>query len=45
MAHQVLLELWEERLGLLICNGGVDDDIVALLPVDGCGDLVLVTEL
>ena len=35
----------EEGLGFLIANGGVDDDIVALLPVDGGGDAVLVTDL
>ena len=35
----------EERLGLLVGDRGVDDDIVALLPVDGGGDAVLVTEL
>lgn len=37
--------LREEGFGLLIGNGGVDDDIVALFPVDRGSDAVLVTEL
>lgn len=41
----MLLELGEEFLGLLIRDTGVNNDIVALLPVDGGGDLVLVTKL
>ena len=35
----------EEGRSLLVGDGGVDDNIVALLPVDGGGDAVLVTEL
>lgn len=35
----------EEGLGLLVADGGVDNDIVALLPVHWGGDAVLVTEL
>jgi len=35
----------EEGLGLLVVDGGVDDDIVTLLPVDGRRDTVLVTNL
>jgi len=35
----------EEGRSLLLGNGGVDDDIIALLPVDWGGDAVLVTEL
>lgn len=35
----------EEGLGLLITDTGVNDDIPTLLPVNGSGDAVLVTEL
>ena len=35
-------ELGEQLLGLLVLDGGVDDDVVAGDPVDGRGDLVLV---
>jgi hypothetical protein len=38
-------ELGEELLGLLVLDGGVDDDVVAGDPVDGGGDLVLVAGL
>lgn len=38
-------ELGEELLGLLVVDGGVDDDIITRDPVDGCGDPVLVTSL
>ena len=37
--------LREEVLGLLGGDRGVDNDIVALLPVDGGGDTVLITDL
>ena len=35
----------EEGRSLLFGNRGVNDDIVTLLPVDGGGDTVLITEL
>ena len=35
----------EEGRGLVGGDGGVDDDVVTLLPVDGGGDAVLVAEL
>ena len=35
----------EEGSSLCVGDGGVDDDIFTLLPVDGGGDAVLVTEL
>ena len=35
----------EELLSLLALDRGVNDDLVALLPVDGGGDAVLVTDL
>jgi len=35
----------EQGGGLRGSDGGVDDDIVTLLPVDGGGDAVLVAEL
>lgn len=38
-------EFREECLRLLVRHGRVDDDIVALLPVDGSGDTVLVADL
>lgn len=38
-------EVGEELLGLLVADAGVDDDIVTGNPVDGGGDLVLVTSL
>ena len=44
-AYQRLLIFGEEGLGLLVGDAGVDNDIVALVPVDRGGDLVLVTEL
>ena len=37
--------LREERLGLLVADRGVDDNVVALLPVDRRRDTVLVTDL
>lgn len=36
-------ELGEEGLGLVVGDGGVDDDVVSGDPVDGGGDAVLVT--
>lgn len=38
-------EVGEELLGLVVADGGVDDDIVAWDPVDGGGDPVLVASL
>jgi hypothetical protein len=38
-------ELGEEGLGLLVLDGGVDDDVLTRDPVDGCGDAVLVAGL
>ena len=38
-------ELWEERLCLLVRDSWVYNDIVTLLPVDRCGNAVLVTKL
>lgn len=38
-------EVWEEGLGLLVLDAGVDDNIVSWDPVDGGGDPVLVTGL
>ena len=38
-------EVGEQRLGLLVRDRRVDDDIVALLPVHGGGDKVLVADL
>lgn len=38
-------ELGEKLLGLLVVDGRVDNDIVTRDPVDGGGDLVLVTGL
>lgn len=38
-------EVGEQLLGLLVLDGGVDNDIVAGDPVDGGGDLVLVARL
>lgn len=35
-------ELWEEDLGLLVGDGGVDNDVVSWDPVDWGGDTVLV---
>jgi hypothetical protein len=43
--RQVNGVLGEEGFGLVVADGGVDDDIVALLPVDGGGDAVPVTGL
>lgn len=37
--------LGEEGLGLIGGDRGVDNNIVALLPVDGGGDTVLITDL
>lgn len=42
LVHGVLRE---EGLGFLGADGRVNDDIVALPPVDGGGDTVLVTNL
>lgn len=39
------LEAREEGGSLLVGDGGVDNDVVAVLPVGGGGDAVLVTEL
>ena len=44
-AHLVDGEVGEQRLGLLVRDRRVDDDIVALLPVHGGGDTVLVADL
>ena len=44
-AHQVLGVVGEKLLRVLVVNTGMDDDIVALLPVYGGGDLVLVAQL
>jgi hypothetical protein len=38
-------ELGEEGLGLLVLDGGMDDDVLTRDPVDGCGDSVLVAGL
>jgi hypothetical protein len=38
-------ELGEEGFGLLVLDGGVDDDVLTRDPVDGCGDAVLVAGL
>ena len=38
-------EVGEQRLRLLVRHRGVDNDIVALLPVHGGGYTVLVTDL
>ena len=38
-------DLGEQLLGLLVVNSRVDDDIVSLVPVDGSGNLVLITKL
>lgn len=38
-------ELREERFSLIIGDGGVYDDIVALLPVDRSGYAILVSDL
>lgn len=43
--RQVNGVLREEGLGLLVVDGGVDDDIVTILPVNGGSDAVLVTGL
>ena len=43
--RQVNGEVREYFLGLVVGNGGVNDDIFALLPVDGSGDLVLIADL
>lgn len=44
-AYQNLSETGEERVGLLVRDGGVNDNIVTLVPVDRGGDIVLVTKL
>jgi hypothetical protein len=38
-------EVREQLLGLLVADGGRDDDVVAGNPVDRCGDPILVTSL
>lgn len=38
-------EVREQRLGLVVLDGRVYDDIVTWNPVDGCGDTVLVAGL
>lgn len=45
VTHEVDLVVGEQGLGLLSVDAGVDDHIVALLPVDGRRDAVLVAEL
>ena len=35
----------EQSLRLLIVHASMDDDVVALLPVDRCSNLMLVTQL
>jgi len=35
----------EQGLRLVIADTGMDNDIVALLPVDRCGDPVLISQL
>ena len=42
---QVSGVLREEDLGLVVGDRRMDDDVVTLLPVDGGGDAVLVTDL
>lgn len=44
-AYQRLSVIGEQRLGLLVRDGRVNDNIVTLIPVDRGGDLVLVTKL
>ena len=39
------LEVWEELLGLLVLDTGVDDHIITWNPVDGSGHFVLVARL
>lgn len=36
---------WEQSIGFLVCDGWVDDNIVALLPVSRRGDAMLVAKL
>jgi hypothetical protein len=43
--YEVDLVVGEEGLGLLVVDAGVDDDVLALLPVDGRRNAVLVAEL
>jgi hypothetical protein len=43
--YQVNLVLGEQRLGFLSIDAGVDDDILALLPVYRSSDAMLVTGL
>ena len=43
--RQVNCVFREEGLGLLVVDGGVDDDIIPLLPVDWGGDAVPITDL
>jgi hypothetical protein len=38
-------DLREEHLGLIIANGRVDNDIVALIPVNWRGYAVFITKL
>lgn len=38
-------DLREQFLGLFVVNSRVNDDIFSLLPVDGSGNFVLITEL
>ena len=45
MAYQVLAKLREECLGLVVSNTGVDDHILAFLPVDGGGNAVFIADL
>lgn len=47
VAHAYLVDsvLRKYRLGFFVANGGVNDYIVALLPINGGSDTVLVSEL
>lgn len=44
-AYQVNLVLREQSLGFLVVDRSVDDNILALLPVHRCSDLVFIAEL
>ena len=43
--HQVLSELREQGLRLVVSDGGVNNDIITLLPVHGGGNTMLVAKL
>src|SRR3989304_5967886 len=42
---QFSVALWEELVSLLIANGGQDHNVIASLPVRGCRDLLVISEL